>query len=205
MRAADPAVPPRQIRAAQTATTITIYQAYAPAIADAALTAGRFVIPFKRDRMTWIKPSLLWMAYRSGWATKPGQERVLAIEITRVGFEWALEHSCLSHYEPGTYADHDDWVAHKNRSPVRVQWDPERDLHHQPLYHRSIQIGLSGPAVDHYVDDWTVTIADTTDLFHHIHELIGTNRAEQAEHLLPEETPYPLTPHLAAIIGATTS
>lgn len=205
MRAARPAMPLRQIRARHDATTITVYQAYPPAIADAALAAGRFVTPFKRDRMTWIKPSLLWMAYRSGWATKPGQERVLAIEITRVGFEWALEHSCLSHYEPGTYTDHGAWVARKSISPVRIQWDPERDLHHQPLDHRSIQIGLSGSAVDHYVDNWAVTITDTSELLHHIHELIGTNRIDQAEHLLPEETPFPFAPQLAATIGATTS
>ena len=50
--------------------------------------------------MTWIKPSFLWMMHRSGWATKPGQERVLAIEITRAGFEWALSHAALSHYDP---------------------------------------------------------------------------------------------------------
>jgi hypothetical protein len=26
---------------------------------------------------TWVKPSFLWMMYRSGWATTPGQERIL--------------------------------------------------------------------------------------------------------------------------------
>src|SRR5688500_10271940 len=78
--------------------------------------------------MTWIKPSLLWMAYRCGWATKAGQERVLAIEITRDGFEWALAHACLSHYEPETYPNHAAWSATKDVSPVRIQWDPERDL-----------------------------------------------------------------------------
>lgn len=41
--------------------------------------------------------------YRPGWATKPGQECVLAVKITREGFEWALAHAALSHYEPGTY------------------------------------------------------------------------------------------------------
>src|SRR5215831_13463338 len=73
--------------------TITVYQAYSPAIAAPAVAAGRFVPPFSRDRMTWIKPSFLWMMYRSGWATKVGQERVLAITIDREGFEWALERS----------------------------------------------------------------------------------------------------------------
>jgi hypothetical protein len=40
------------------------------------------------------------MAYRSGWATKPGQTRVLRIHLKRAGFEWALAHSTLSHYDP---------------------------------------------------------------------------------------------------------
>ena len=94
----------RQIRARYDSETVRVYQAYRSEIADAAMAAGRFVPPFSLDRMTWIKPSFLWMMYRCGWATKPGQERVLAVDITREGFEWALSHSCLSHYEPHPYA-----------------------------------------------------------------------------------------------------
>lgn len=90
----------RPIRAEHTEYSITVYQAYSDAIADAALAAGTFVSPFKRERRTWTKPSFLWMAYRCGWGRKPDQERVLAVEITRDGFEWALDHACLSHYEP---------------------------------------------------------------------------------------------------------
>lgn len=78
-------VPERQIRALFTASTVTVYQAYSPEIADRALAAGTFVPPFKLGRMTWIKPSFLWMMH-----PKPGQERVLAIQITRDGFESPL-------------------------------------------------------------------------------------------------------------------
>ncbi len=46
-----------EIRADYDTDTIVVYQAYAPAIADAALRAGRFVAPFSFHRMTWIKPS----------------------------------------------------------------------------------------------------------------------------------------------------
>ena len=46
----------RLVRAACTAVTITVYQAYSPHIAEAAIRAGTFVPPFSRDRMTWIKP-----------------------------------------------------------------------------------------------------------------------------------------------------
>lgn len=38
-------------------------------------------------RMTWIKPSFLWMMYRSGGAQKdPGQKRIFAMDIRRDGF-----------------------------------------------------------------------------------------------------------------------
>jgi Domain of unknown function (DUF4291) len=77
----------RLIRAAYSDETITVYQAYAPEIAEPAVRAGAFVPPFSRSRMTWIKPSFGWMMYRCGWGRKPGQERVLRIEISRAGFE----------------------------------------------------------------------------------------------------------------------
>jgi Domain of unknown function (DUF4291) len=195
--------PLREIRAAQTDSTVTVYQAYAPAIAEPALAAGRFVAPFKRERMTWIKPSLLWMAYRCGYATKSGQERVLAVEITRDGFEWALAHASLSHFEPEVYADHDAWLARKEASPVRIQWDPERDLHHRPLDHRAIQIGLGGESVSRYVDDWTVAIRDVTELMHVLHAHVRAGDDDAAQALLPDEPPYPLSEELAALIGAS--
>ena len=51
--------PRYEIRADSDRDTIAVYQAYSPAIADAALKAGRFVPPFSFHRMTWIKPSFL--------------------------------------------------------------------------------------------------------------------------------------------------
>ena len=43
--------------------TITVYQAYNAAIAEAAVAAQKFVAPWKTDRITWIKPSAMWMGY----------------------------------------------------------------------------------------------------------------------------------------------
>src|SRR3954454_6019352 len=128
----------RHVRAKFSAETIVVYQAYPPPIADAALAAGTFVAPFKRERMTWIKPSFLWMMYRSGWATKPGQERVLAVHITRAGFEEALVDACLSHFDPDVYADHEAWERRRSTTSVRVQWDPERDVELRTLPWRSL-------------------------------------------------------------------
>jgi len=192
----------RQVRADYDDKTITVYQAYSPAIAEPALAAGRFVGPFKRERMTWIKPSFLWMAYRSGWASKPGQERVLAVRISRDGFHWALAHSCLSHYDAQAHPDHEAWARQLRASPVRVQWDPERGLHHEPLDHRAIQIGLSGEGVDRYVDEWIVSITDVTALNQEIDGLVRDGRLDAARELLPTEAAYPLPADIAAVVGA---
>jgi hypothetical protein len=196
-------VPQRQIRARFTVSSVTVYQAYRPEIALPAVAAGRFVPPFKRDRMTWVKPSFLWMMYRCGWGLKPGQEHVLAVEITREGFEWALANACLSHYDRDLYPDRKAWGQRLRASPVRVQWDPERSVRLGPLPYRSLQMGLSGPAVDRYVDEWTVGITDVTEHAHRVHDLVKQGRDEAATALLPAERPYPLPPAVGDAIGAS--
>ncbi|MCH5343286.1 MAG: DUF4291 family protein [Acetatifactor sp.] len=40
--------------------------------------------------------------------------------------------------------------GHKDRSDIRCQWDPERDLSGNPMEYRSIQLGLRGRAVYSY-------------------------------------------------------
>ena len=126
------ALPERQVRAAFNSDHLTVYQAFRPDIAEAAVAAGTLVAPFSLDRMTWIKPSFTWMMYRSGWATKPGQERVLAVRIARSAFDRALASSCLSQNpwsanrpsaaaarprRPGCGGDRPPHVAHTGRHP----------------------------------------------------------------------------------------
>jgi hypothetical protein len=193
----------RQIRAVyDDDDTVTVYQAYSPAIAVPAVRAGRFVPPFKRERMTWIKPSFLWMMYRCGWATKPGQEHVLAVSITRAGFEWALANAALSHYERDLHPDRVTWQRELKRAPVRVQWDPERDLRLRELPYRSLQLGLGGAAVPLYADEWTTGITDVTGLVREIRGHLDDNDETRAAALLPPERPYPLPEQIAARINA---
>jgi hypothetical protein len=183
--------PHRGIRALHTASTITVYQAYAPEIGLPAIRDGRFPAAWKPDRMTWIKPSFLWMMYRSDWGTSAAQETVLAVEITRVGFDWALRHACLSSYVRGLYPDRGTWQRALKRAPARVQWDPERDLNLRPLPHRSLQLGLSGEASSRYADEWTVSINDVTPLAREIRTLVNGGDLDSATRLLPQEQRYP--------------
>jgi hypothetical protein len=191
----------KQIRAVFDEQTITVYQAYKKDIAQPAVVNQKFVFPFKMERMTWIKPSFLWMMYRAGWATKEGQEHILAIRIKRSGFEWALKNCCLSHFDGSLFLTQDEWKTKLQNAPVRLQWDPEKDIHLQNLHYRSIQIGLTGIAVEHYVNEWIVAIDDITPLCKNIYALILDKKIAEAKSLLPIENIYPLNEVLKRVIG----
>lgn len=179
----------RQIRATFDAQSITMYQAFNAAIAEAALEAGRFVAPFSFERMTWVKPSFLWMMERCGWATKPNQERVLAVRMSREGFEQALAQACSTSQSV-------------KGASVLVQWDPERDLRGKKLTHRSLQLGLGRAVVGEYVRDWALQLKDVTPLVATLRDLRRRGEWSQVERRLPTERPYPLSEALARRLGA---
>jgi hypothetical protein len=154
------------------------------------------------ERMTWIKPSFNWMMYRSGYAVKPGQEFVLGIDITREGFEWALRHAVLSRFHPELHRSYEDWQRAVETSPVRIQWDPERDWQLQPMDGvRAIQIGLSDEAVRRYVNEWIVKIEDVTPI---AHAVAASRELGQPPTVIPSaaEREYPLDTTLTAAICA---
>lgn len=103
-------VPDRQIRAAQTDTTVRVYLACSPAAADAALEKQTI----EPGGSVEVTPSFRLAAYDSDNGRKLGHERVLAVDLTREGFEHAL-------------AGH-------------VEWVPERDLDHTALNFRAVRL-----------------------------------------------------------------
>ncbi|QLY28633.1 DUF4291 domain-containing protein [Nocardia huaxiensis] len=191
-----------EIRADFDRSTIVVYQAFNEAIATAAVGAQRFVEPFSLHRMTWIKPSYRWLMQRSNWARSPGQERILAVRITRAGWEEALGNAVLTSPERRVYADAARWREQFASADVRVQWDPEYSIRGVKLDHRSIQVGLSRNIVQRYVDDWTVEIRDLTPLTRKIAEQLREGRVDRAKDLLPPEKLYPLADDLAKRVGA---
>lgn len=195
-------MPPRhEIRADYDARTIVVYQAYARAIAAPAAAARRFVPPFSLGRMTWIKPSFLWLMERSNWAQKSGQEHVLAVRITREGWEEALAAGVLTSFDPQIHGDRDAWERSFADARVHVQWDPERSIRGAGLDHDSIQVGLSRHVIQRYVDTWTVDIVDVTPLVRKLHGLVREGREDRARPQLPRERPYPVPPAIARRLG----
>ena len=143
--------------------TIRVYQAYNNEIADEALKLGKFGSKFSLNRMTWIKPSFLWMVYRSGWATKQGQERILAIDLKREGFDEIVKNAVLSSFREVSDLSKEEWKEKLENSEVRCQWDPDRDIYGKPIGRRAIQLGIKGETVKKYVNEWIVNITDITE------------------------------------------
>ncbi|MFT3837139.1 MAG: DUF4291 domain-containing protein [Myxococcaceae bacterium] len=170
-------VPQHQIRARFDAQSIVVYQAFNHAIAGAAVEAQRLVPPFSYGRMTWVKPSFLWMMERCGWASKPNQERVLAIHLARVRFDEAVAAAVSTRVE-------------HSHAAIRVQWDPERDLRGNKLTHRSLQLGLGRPVCRAYATEWIVRVEDVTALVKRLDALRKRGDHSAAAKLLPVERPY---------------
>ena len=94
---------------------IYVYQAYCDEIANYAIKNQKLGGSlFDTKRMTWIKPSFAWVLYRSGYATKHNQQRILKIKLSHKTIAEILEKSSCKHGGGGSFG--------------RVQWDPARDL-----------------------------------------------------------------------------
>lgn len=170
--------------------SIVVYQAYRPEIAAFAIEHQRFGGPFSMTRMSWIKPNFLWMMFRSGWATKVDQERVLAVRMKRAAFDRVLATAVHSTHAADVYGDTAQWQQALRTSDVRLQWDPDHGPSGAKLERRAIQLGLAGDTLRDYATTDIVAIDDITDVVHaqHVHVRSGELQLLQT----PREAPYPV-------------
>ncbi len=144
--------------------TITVYQAFNEKIAEYAVEHQKFGgNSYSFERMTWIKPNFMWMMYRSGWAKKENQEKILAIKIKRKGFEQLLEKAVISSFKSELYESREKWKLALNNSEVRLQWDPDHNPIGEKLNRKAIQIGIKGNALKEFNENWIVQIEDITE------------------------------------------
>ena len=178
---------------------VVVYQAYRPSIGRFAAEHGHFGGGgFSLDRMSWIKPNFLWMMYRCGWATKEGQEVVLAVWLQRAAFDEILSLAVPSSFWDHRYADRAAWQADVTRSDVRLQWDPDHDPHGKPTVRRAVQLGLRGAVLARYARESIRRIEDITPFVREQHARVQRDRIAALE--TPSEQVYPCLP--SSKIGA---
>ncbi|AXZ74860.1 DUF4291 domain-containing protein [Escherichia coli] len=194
-----------EIRADYNQHTITVYQAYNDAIADVAVRDGRFGAPFSFNRMTWIKPSFMWMMERSNWGLKKDQQHILAIRIKRTFFDTLLEQAVLTTPKAHVYPHAGIWETLFAQANVYVQWDPERSINGKKLEHRSLQLGISRNLISQFNEDAIVAIDDLTPLVRKCHNLLINGKTTQAKSFLPPEKIYPVSAAARKALGMKNS
>lgn len=166
-----------------------VYQAYKPSIAEFAIDNQKFGgNDFSFNRMTWIKPNYLWMMYRSGWAKKENQEKILAIRISKIGWEELLKEAVFSSYKSEHYQSESEWKTKLEQSEVRLQWDPNHDPHGNKLERKAIQIGIKGDLLKKYNNEMILSISDITPFVSKQKIYVDHNQLQHLE--IPNETIY---------------
>lgn len=167
--------------------SIVVYQAYSPAIAQHAVEHQRFGGAFSYERMSWIKPNFLWMMYRSGWATKQGQERILAVTLPRAFFDEILRRSVPSTFDSAAGGARACWADAVAKSDVRLQWDPDHDPTGRRAARRAVQLGLRGVTLGRYGEQELIAVEDITPF---VAEQRPHAAGDLASLYVPEESVY---------------
>lgn len=190
----------RHLLAHYTDDAVVVYQAYNHQIANFAVQHQRFGGAFSFQRMSWIKPNVLWMMFRSGWGQKPNQERTLAIYLKRAVFDQLLLDAFPSSNTLGL--SDADWRQQIESTDVRLQWDPDHDPYGKPIERRAIQLGLRRQALAGFAGDSIIQIVDRSDWVAEQYQHVQAGRLDLL--MLPEERIYPLTAAQAHRLGLYT-
>ena len=191
--------PQKRVLAAFDEHGVWVYQAFRIETVQEAVRLGTFGKGFSLDRMTWIKPSFGWMLHRSGYATKHRQEAIARIHITHAGFLAILRQAIPTSADTRIFETESAWQAALNKSDVRYQRDPDRDLRDYKLDRRAIQLGIRGETVRRYASEWILRVEDVTGLAHSIRD--AASRSDADWPAVPVETEYPVPPEIALTLA----
>jgi len=193
----------KHILAQQQEDNILVYQAYRNSIADYAVKHQHFGgKDYSYERMSWIKPNFLWMMYRCGWASKPGQERVLGIWLKKSDFDIILENSVHSSYQQDIYETHENWKATLTTKSVRLQWDPDHDPFGAKQERKAIQLGIKGDLLHAFGKEMILKIEEVSDFVLEQGKIVQSGNLDELR--VPTESVYvPQNEPIQKSIGLT--
>ncbi|MGR6545082.1 DUF4291 family protein [Paenibacillus tundrae] len=189
----------KSIYATHSEQHVTVYQAFGHEIANELLLHGKFGSSFSLSRVSWIKTSLLWMMYRSDWATKRDQERIFSIQITKEGFDDILSQAVLTKFRPKIHGTKKEWEQKLKISNVLCQMDPDRDIYGYELKRKAVQLGLKNEVLKMYVNEFITGFSEITPKVKNFKKMILENNQETD--LLPKEIVYMTNDTVAKKLG----
>lgn len=178
---------------------IRLYLACDEETAAGAVSKQTFKGVWQPGRMSWVKPSAAWMAYRCGWSIHKDkrQTNVLALDVSTEKFEALLLQAMVS-------SEGKELPKGLKDSPVVVQWDPERAFDPEAIEKkdspylrkisgfggrrgpetRSLQVGLRGEAWLLFFNEpgaVVLRITDVTANFRAAHDALSRGDLEMAK------------------------
>jgi Domain of unknown function (DUF4291) len=169
------------VRAAYTDSTIIVYHRCNDEIANAVIQSQTLNTSIVGDSFLhfWITPSfrLAFSQYRSPWAQQANRQRVLALHITRAGWEQALE------WHESRTSGTTPYVRLTSAEELAIEGESD-------VTYRTFNLSLSPRAVDNGLSQWIVKIGEVTDLMKEIGDLVDAGKVGNALALLPSERRY---------------
>jgi hypothetical protein len=178
-----------------------LYQAFNDQIADYAVANQKFegAPGYSESRMTWTKPNFLWMMYRSNWAKRANQTRILGLWLKLDSFHELLQ-STRKTIDKGKDTKH----GASSSGAVTIQWDPDHTPNGDEMTKRALQIGVKSVS-------WWKTgerfegIVDMTPLVVAIRDHAKTKNGLYPKLFIPQEKLYLLPSNLTQIVSTDTS
>jgi hypothetical protein len=168
---------------------IIVYQAFKESIARYAVDHQKFGGPdYEFNRMTWLKPSFLWMMHYSEWGRKANQENVLAIKMKKAGFDEILDYAVMSTFYKEIYGSNKSWQEKLSKSDIQWQWEPYHDLFGNRTERKAAKIGIKGEVQRRFNEEWILEIENITSFVQMQQQLIDSGKLEMIQ--IPHERAY---------------
>lgn len=157
----------RTLRATFDDHQVIVWQAHRAEIAAHAVATGRLGGPgWRLDRVSRFRLSLPSVLARSEWGQRPGREHILAVALSRAGFDALMNQAVLAAFETPIYPTRMAWALATRYANVTVDWHPDVDYSGREQAWQIARISVRDRALRTFTDsvvgveDWSPRLAD---------------------------------------------
>jgi hypothetical protein len=171
----------RALIASFDAESVVAYQAFPEALGAEIVARRGLGGGWRFDRHTRLQTSWRFVADRYAFGDRLHRSRILAIHVSRAGFDALVTAALTAEWDPALYKTSGAWRLATRFAPVLVEWIDETP-----------RFVVHGPLVRQLATEWVVDLRDVSAEFRALRD--GEARA-------PQEADYPVPPDVAARIG----
>ncbi|KAJ5077337.1 hypothetical protein M0811_05859 [Anaeramoeba ignava] len=189
--------------------TIIVYQIVSEEVGK--ILSKQNTLHLKDDtfsKMIWLQTEFLGVMQQTNWGRNKKKEKILAIRMTRKGFEKILKWGMPTHFKKTEklYSEKKEWKqelekAKKNKSFVCFQFVPSKDCNGNGSRKRkALYFGLKGKILRKFIDRYVKDFEDIT-LFSQLTYVNFRKKKKNKILEFPIHQDYPLPDDLKDFLG----